>query len=231
MANQVASLLATQDEVPILERTSLKEQIADLLRERIVSGHFAPGAALVERELAEQLRVSRIPVRDALMQLETEGLVVSTTNTRCVIALTERDIQELYQVRLVLEKLAVRLAAENASEADRNALVAQAREMKEAVDSRNRAAYRRSDVATHRLIWQMSGNAQLVRTLQSMVGPIFMLVARHAEHFDWSETRALHDDLVDCIVRGDAAGAEASIERHLENATQRSLRLFSMGLL
>ncbi len=51
-------------------------------------------------------------------------------------------------------------------------------EMKEAVDSRDRAAYRRNDVVTHRLMWQMSGNAHLARALQAMVGPIFMLVAR-----------------------------------------------------
>ncbi len=214
-----------------LERHLLGAQIVELLRERIISGYLRPGTPLVERELAEQLGVSRIPVREALMQLEAEGLVVGKPNGRCVIELTERDIQELYEVRLVLEKLAVRLAAQKASAADRAALEEKAYEMQRAIANNDRRLYRRNDLETHRLIWRMSGNAHLMRVLQSMVGPIFMLVSRHAEHFDWSETRSLHEELISCICAGDAAGAEANIERHIENARQRSLRLFARGLL
>jgi DNA-binding GntR family transcriptional regulator len=214
-----------------LERTLLGDQIVDILRERIISGRLHPGTPLTERELAEQLGVSRIPVRDALMQLEAEGLVAGRSNSRCVIELTERDIRELYQVRLVLEKLAVRLAAQNASAADRAALCEKAHEMERAITNNDRQTYRRNDLETHRLIWQMSGNAHLVRALQAMLGPIFMLVSRHADHFDWSETRSLHEELIGCICAGDAAGAEANIERHIENARQRSLKLFAGGLL
>lgn len=214
-----------------LERTLLGNQIADLLRERIINGYLRPGTPLIERELAEQLGVSRIPVREALMQLEAEGLVVGRSNGRCVIELTERDIQELYQVRLVLEKLAVRLAAQNINEAGRVTLCAKAQEMQTAIINNDHRAYRRNDLETHRLIWEMSGNAHLVRALQAMLGPIFMLVSRHADHFDWSETRSLHDDLIKCICAGDVEGAEANIERHIENARQRSLKLFARGLL
>jgi len=214
-----------------LERTLLGDQILDILREQIISGRILPGTPLVERELAEQLGVSRIPVRDALMQLETEGLVISRSNGRCVIELTERDIRELYQVRLALEKLAVRLAAQNASATDRVALCDKGREMARAIADNDRHAYRRNDLDTHRLIWQMSGNTHLVRALQAMLGPIFMLVSRHADHFDWSETRSLHEELIGCICAGDATGAEANIERHIENARQRSLKLFAGGLL
>lgn len=222
---------ASPVELVKLERNLLGDQIVDLLRERIIGGRLRPGTPLVERELAAQLGVSRIPVRDALMQLESEGLVVAKSNGRCVIEITERDIHELYQVRLVLEKLAVRLAAENASEADIAALCNKAQEMQRAIADNDRLAYRRNDLETHRLIWEMSGNAHLVRTLHAMLGPIFMLVSRHADHFDWSETRSLHEELITCICAGKADGAEVSIERHIENAHQRSLKLFARGLL
>jgi len=214
-----------------LDRTLLSDQIVEILRDRIISGRIQPGAALIERELAEQLGVSRIPVRDALMQLEAEGLVASGSNTRCVIELTERDIRELYQVRLTLEKLAVGLAAQNVNVADRIALCEKAQEMQRAIDNKDRATYRRNDLETHRLIWEMSGNTHLVRALQAMLGPIFMLVSRHADYFDWSETRSLHEELIGCICAGDVAGAEANIERHIENARQRSLKLFAQGVL
>ena len=214
-----------------LERNLLGDQIVDILRERIISGRLHPGTPLIERELAEQLGVSRIPVRDALMQLEAEGLVVSGSNTRCVIELTERDIRELYQVRLDLEKLAVRLAAQNVCAENCAAMQRTLDAMKTAVASGDSDTYRKSDLEIHRQLWQQSGNAHLLRILTSMVGPIFMLVARHSAHYDWTETLHLHEDLVSRIFAGDADAAEASMERHTENARQRSLLLFARGLL
>jgi DNA-binding GntR family transcriptional regulator len=230
--HDLSELVAGQDRSSLrIERNLLKDQILELLRERIITGRLAPGTPLVEKDLAELLGVSRIPVRDALMQLEAEGLVVSKPSGRCVIELTERDINELYQVRLVLERLAVSLATRNIDAAGKAILRRKAQEMANAIAQNDRASYRRNDVETHRLIWEISGNAHLAKVLQTMVGPIFMLVARHAEHFDWSETRSLHEELIECIINGDVHGAEASIERHIENARQRSLRLFAMGLL
>ena len=90
-----------------LLRVSLKDQAADILRDQIISGEISPGSKLVEREVAELLGISRAPARDALMQLEKEGLVVSQLDARYVIELTERDIRELHAIRLVLERLAV----------------------------------------------------------------------------------------------------------------------------
>ena len=214
-----------------LDRTLLSDQIVDVLRDRIINGQIQPGTPLVERELAEQLGVSRIPVRDALMELETEGLVVSRSNGRCVIELTERDIRELYQVRLALEKLAVRLAAQNACSEHCEAIKRALAEMQQAVQRGDSDTYRKSDLEIHQLLWQQAGNAHLVRILSSMVGPIFMLVARHSAHYDWTETLHLHEDLVDRIFAGDADEAEASMERHTENARQRSLKLYARGLL
>ena len=214
-----------------LERTLLGDRIVDILREQIISGRLHPGTPLTERELAEQLGVSRIPVRDALMQLEAEGLVVGTSNGRRVIELTERDILELYQVRLTLEKLAIRLAAQNACSEHCDALQRALEAMRVAVKRGDSDTYRKSDLEIHRLLWQQSGNAHLVRILTSMVGLIFMFVARSSAHYDWTETLRLHEDLVGRIMAGDADAAEASMERHTEQSRQRSLMLLARGLL
>ncbi len=117
MASSIAPMLTISADLPVkLERTLLKSQVADLLRSQIINGHIPPGTPLVERGLAEALRISRVPVRDALLELEKEGLVVCTaTNRRSVIRLSKRDIHELYEVRLQLEVLAVEQAARNTS--------------------------------------------------------------------------------------------------------------------
>jgi DNA-binding GntR family transcriptional regulator len=218
-------------ELPKPERNLLKDQIVDALRDRILSGLIPPATPLSERELAEQLGVSRIPVRDALIQLEGEGLIVSKSNGRSVIQLTKQDIEQMYQVRVVLERLAARLAALNATEEQHCALLQKSTAMADAVARRDPRAYQRSDMEIHRLIWQASANQHLVKTLHGMVGPIFMLMARHVTHYDWAETHHLHVDLIQRIVEGDPDAAEASMERHPENARQRSLRLFAMGKL
>ena len=210
-----------------LERSSLRDQAKDLLRNHIVGGRIAPGTKLVERELAESLGISRAPVRDALIELEKKGLVVTKPSGRYVIELGERDVRELYQVRLALEMLAAELATQHISPGGHTDLLANLQKMREAVAKKDLRAFTDSDVETHRHIWQMTDNIYLLRALNSMVGPIFMFVARHAEHDDWNETLELHADLADCIGRGDSEAAKESIRRHLDNALHRSLRAFA----
>jgi len=197
-----------------------------MLRDQIVGGRIPPGSKLAEREVAELLGISRAPVRDALLELEKEGLVVTKPNGRYVIELGKQDIRELYQVRLALEKLAVELATQNNSPEKIAALLATQKEMQKAVESQDRSAYIRCDVETHCLIWQQANSRHLLRMLSSMIGPVFMFVANNAEAFDWNETLDLHDELVTRIISGDTHAAVKSIERHLDNALHRSLQVF-----
>ena len=212
---------------PKLVRNSLKEQTIDRLRDDIVRARIPPGTRLVEREVAEQLAISRAPVRDALMELEREGLVETRSNGRYVIQLSEEDVRELYQVRRALETLAVKLATRNTCPENRAALLAGVRVMREAVANRYRADHVAADVQMHGLIWEQAENRHLFRMLSSMFGPILMFVSNNAEAYDWSETLALHEDLVACVNNGDEEAAVRSIERHIEQASERSLGLFT----
>lgn len=97
----------------------VREQIVSNLRGAIVQGQFKPGQRLIERELCELLGVSRTPLREALRQLETELLIELKPHKGPVVAkVTQKDAQEIYQIRQLLESLACRLFAENASERD-----------------------------------------------------------------------------------------------------------------
>ena len=94
----------------------LRQQVLDGLRQAIISGRLAPGARLTERELTEMMGVSRTVVREALRQLETEGLIANIPNKGPVVrALSLDEARDLYSVRAVLEGYAARLFAEKAS--------------------------------------------------------------------------------------------------------------------
>ena len=96
----------------------LRQQVLDGLRQAIIDGRLAPGARLTERELTEMMGVSRTVVREALRQLETEGLIAIVPNKGPVVReLTLDEAKDLYQIRAVLEGLAARLFVENADDA------------------------------------------------------------------------------------------------------------------
>lgn len=210
-----------------LQRLSLKDQVVDVLRERILCGELAPGTRLVERDLAALLDVSRVPIRDALLFLEAEGLVVSDQRGRSVIALTPQLLADLYPVRAALEEMAVELCARHCQPADIQQLRRHLDAMREAVAAGDPLEISQSDVALHRALWLFSGNAQLTRVMQTLVGPIFMFAAVHARAFAWEDALQLHADLIDCIERGDADAARESMRRHLGSFKQRAEQILT----
>jgi DNA-binding GntR family transcriptional regulator len=104
----------------VIQRSAapLRQQVLDELRQSIIAGRLAPGARLVERELISMMGVSRTVIREALRQLESEGLIAIIPNKGPVVReLTLAEAKDLYSIRAVLEGLAARLFAENAREA------------------------------------------------------------------------------------------------------------------
>jgi DNA-binding GntR family transcriptional regulator len=117
----------------------VRSQVVETLRGAITSGRFAPGQRLVEKDLCELLGVSRPSVREALRELETEGLISTIPNRGPLVAqLSARDAASIYEVRGVLEALAAKLFAQHASAAQIKAL--------EAAVDRLEAAYATADL-------------------------------------------------------------------------------------
>src|SRR3712207_4131206 len=103
---------------PAMKR-SLSEDVADRLRDAIFRGSYKPGEPLREEQLAAMLDVSRGPVREALVQLEREGLVIVRRHRGATVArLSRADLEEVYSLRLALERLAMQRAVHNATERD-----------------------------------------------------------------------------------------------------------------
>jgi len=210
-----------------LDRASLKDQTASLLREWIVSGRIAAGSKITERDIAELLHISRMPARDALMDLERQGLVVNKPGGRYVIRLGEAEIRQLYQLRLALEKLALELAIYNASAENISAVESKLIEMRRAIAEGDPSRYSASDLAMHALVWQQAGNPYLVNMLHSMIGPIFMVIATQARLVeDWQESLRLHAQLLETISNRDVPAAHRSLEAHLQHSLDLALSAF-----
>src|SRR5579862_10034972 len=119
-----------------LENRTLREQVADHLREEILSSRLAPGEELGEVALARSLGISRGPLREALGQLTAEGLVTIVPRRGAVVTrLTRKEFIDAYQVREALESLAIRLAVPRLTAAQKAELHRMAEEMERAADA------------------------------------------------------------------------------------------------
>jgi DNA-binding GntR family transcriptional regulator len=105
------------------DQYSLRARVYNALREYILNGRYKAGENLIEMRIAEELNVSRTPVREAMRQLELEGLVESVPNKRVTVkGISQKDMEDIYRIRTVLEGLAARWAVEQITDAEINEL-------------------------------------------------------------------------------------------------------------
>lgn len=211
-----------QERLQLLERKALPDRVSNLLRDSIVNGRIPPGTRLIERQLAKDLQISRVPIREALIQLEIEGLVTSRHNGRYVIEISERDIHQLFEVRLALERLAVKLATQNTTPERAKELRSKMQAMRNAGARNDIATYVRNDFEIHQLIWDQAENHYLNDALKTLTGPIYMFITNNSGFFGWEETLDLHEDLIESINSGDPQAAEESIELHMKDGIRRA---------
>ena len=154
--------------VAAISRTVLREQVKDVLLQRIVSGELEPGERLVETRIAQELGTSQAPVREALRDLELLRLVESEPfRGSRVRVFGEAEMIEVYPVRAALEELAARLAAENL-DGDVSALELEFEAMRDAVRRGDTNALVQHDIAFHRLIVEAAGNSVLEQCWKSL---------------------------------------------------------------
>lgn len=219
--------LFSQSDIPAFDRNSLKAQSTELLRSYIIGGRIPPGTRLVEREVAHLLGISRMPARDALMDLEHEGLVISRPNGRYVINPDEDAIRQLFEVRVALESLAVAQATAHNTPENCAALQDSLERMRAAIRRNDRDGYVLSDLAAHQLIWEQARNPYLVKMLDSILGPIFMFISSHTGYqLDWNETLQMHEELTAHICAGRPEAAVQSMAAQLANSLRLSLEVF-----
>lgn len=190
----------------------LRERVHDTLRGRIIDGIYQPGHRMVELELADQLGVSRAPVREALRALESEGFVTVVPRKGVVVSvLTARDVQELFDIREALDVLACRRAAERATPAELAELKAQVEAARSALKEQDFAKFGRANEAFHDKIIELAQNGHLARLVQPLQGRLHWLLRQTDRPAELCEE---HDALYRAIASGDPEGAGAEALRH-----------------
>ncbi len=201
---------------PSIIPRSLDAQVADLLRNEILSGALSPGSRLLEVDLSDRLNLSRGTIRSALQQLTYEGLVVQFPYRGCIVAgLTAQDAWELYTLRNALESLAARLAAETMTLEKAAVLEAALQELIQTTKTADWQAIADADFALHTTIFQLSGHRRLQQQYQIVGHQIRLYIAScNALQADLPEIVAQHIDLVKAICSGDANLAEQIAREH-----------------
>lgn len=213
---------------PMAQRTS--EGVARILRTEIFAGRLKPGAPLPERLLAEQLGVSRTPVREALFTLHSEGLVELSPNRGATVrTITAHDIEQIYSLRAVVESYAAREAAQTRSARDLDALEDAHAKLERITGSGSGALDQAlSDLAFHMLISEATGS----RLLHTIMGQVLAFTVSYRSNYSYPPERgavvvAEHRAILDAVRDGRADDAERLMREHVQCARHFALEHFA----
>lgn len=193
------------------------EALRDQLEQDIVTGHFRPGERLDEQSLATRFGVSRTPIREALMQLASTGMVeLQPRRGAFVASLSLREVVERFEAMAALEGMCGALAARRITDAQRIALVAAHEACQEATRAGCSDTYYYANERFHRAIYEACHNQYLADQagqLHTLLKPYrrLQLRARHRV----GQSLAEHGVIVDAILAGDPARAERSLREHI----------------
>ena len=199
---------------------SLKKQVVESLRTAIFDRRFAPGERLVERELCEMLDVSRTLLREALSQLEAEGVVQIIPHRGPIVAIyTAEDAKSIYEVRAALEEMAGRCFVERATEQECKALETAFAEMKRSCTSKLGADHLTVKTQFYAALTTGAHNPVLVEMLRLIHGRVSMLRATTlAQPGRLAASLAELGNIVKTIKARDADAAARACRLHVENA-------------
>ncbi len=193
-------------------------ELVSILRDRILHGDLAPGQRLVERTLASELGVSRIPVRDALNILRGEGFVSALPNRgMTVTALSPQDVEELFEVRESLEVLAVRRATERATPDEIDRLEQSIAASEAAWERSDTDAVGRCNQEFHDLLWKMAHNSLLSSLMEPLEGRMHWLLRQND---DPRRLQAEHVAILAAIRSGDAELAARTALDHVQTSRE-----------
>lgn len=194
---------------------SLREAVTRELRERIFSQVLAPGQRLVERELSTELEVSRIPLREAIVQLATEGLVTILPRRGAFVAsFSRKDLEDFFAVRQALEPLAARLAAERADGDTIGRLQHFADDELAALERGDTDAVGLANEALHWTIAEAANSAVLAMAMRPLHRRLQWRYALQRS-LDLRQIYHEHRDLVEAIAAHDSSRAEHISARHV----------------
>ncbi len=203
---------------------SLADEIAQILRERIINGDYSIGEKLVENKIAEELKVSRTPVREAFKHLTKENLIEYIPNKGCFAkGFEQSDLFDIYAVRNAVEQLAVEWAIKNKTEEDMDRLREQLEVMSLYTSNGMVEKLALADEEFNRIIYQMTRSRFIMQALMSYQE--YIDLARKgilARRENLAKILEEHRAIFEAIEAEDTAAAKKAVERHLENSAKRA---------
>ena len=197
----------------------LRDLVFITLREAILQGKLEPGERLMEIALANQLGVSRTPIREAIRKLEIEGLVINAPRRGAVVAeITLKDLRDVLEVRRNLENLAVKLACEKANEQDIRELKELHRSFISTLKNEDLTEVAQADVKFHDKIYEITDNKRLIQILSNLREQMYRYRFEYIK--DEIHRRVLVDEhamIIEGIENKDVDKAKKYMEIHIIN--------------
>ncbi|MEM5367537.1 GntR family transcriptional regulator [Paraburkholderia azotifigens] len=218
-------------DIGLVRPETLRHQVENVLRQAIMSGRFAPGSRLIERELCETLGVSRTSVREALRKLEAEKLVRSVPHKGPVVAvMSQQEASELYALRGLLEGFAAHEFARLASDAAIARFGEAAKELRAQATAQDQAGVLKAKTALYDVLLDNCGNALVKEILNSLYSRVNLLRATSLMHPDRlpSSLREI-DKLYKALKARDADEAQELARLHVANAEKAAMRMLGEG--
>ena len=188
----------------------LRDVVFQTLRGAILKGDLKPGERLMELQLASKLGVSRTPIREAIRMLEQEGLAVTIPRKGAEVAkMTEKDMEDVLEIRLSLEGLAVRLSCEKITPAALQELKVAMEDFEVKTRSGQFVEMAKADVKFHEILYKASNNPKLQQLLNNL-----------REDSIYPRLIEEHQKMYDALKSKDSKLAESYVERHLHNQAE-----------
>ncbi len=200
----------------------LRDLVFENIRSAIIEGTLKPGERLMEIQLAEQLGVSRTPVREAIRKLELEGLVIMLPRKGAYVAnISKKELIDILEVRIGLEGIGSYYAAERISPDMVDKLEKISQELKEYVCLNDVENMLRKDEEFHNCIFEASGNTRLISMMNSIWETVYRFRLKYMS--DYASAVNIveeHNRLIEAIKKGKADLAESLAKEHIEKAEQ-----------
>jgi len=212
------------------QRGNKKVWVYENLKRRIISVELTPGSPIIEAEFAEELGVSKTPIREALRQLERDGFVVNVPSRGSMIShLTSQEIHDVFQIREIVEAGAAKRAAQGGANQEIAEIRARNDRILEDPESIDKYVQEWGDWEDiHHAVVKSLGNAGLEEVYQGLLDRILRIrnyYGKRLTHRRYQDIIVEHNAIADAILRGDGEAAELAMQQHLRNASQ-----FLMGI-
>lgn len=213
---------------PVLS-SDLVGQVTDRLAAAICDGRMAPGQRLVEAALARQFGISRAPVREAARRLEQRGLLIAHPRRGFFVRdFALEEIDDIYGLRIVLERYAAELACRRATQADIAGLRARLERQRALADRGAVAELVEADLQFHLAICEVSGNRKLYKLFTDIAGEVRMIIALIGQLYDDPHRIAeTHAPLLDALEARDARRLDEEVDHHIRVAWREVRRFFA----